>query len=125
MGQNVHNYTVQCVLPWNLFNEKIYIFLWWWLVVVVAMSILGFLVWCVTLLPNSNVRFVSVLHICTLLGIKLIVDALSVLATYGYQKTYLCNTSLYKILILHSLYCCSQMVVHMYFHKTYLVVVSP
>jgi len=59
MGNNVHNYTVQCVLPWNLFNEKIYIFLWWWLVVVVAMSILGFLVWCVTLLPNSNVRFVG------------------------------------------------------------------
>lgn len=57
MGNNVHNYTVQCVLPWNLFNEKIYIFLWWWLVVVVAMSILGFLVWCVTLLPNSNVRY--------------------------------------------------------------------
>ncbi|KAF6028118.1 hypothetical protein EB796_013578 [Bugula neritina] len=59
MGSNIHNFTVQCVLPYNLFNEKIYIFLWWWLVIVAALSVLGFLVWCVTLLPNSNNRFIG------------------------------------------------------------------
>ncbi|XP_067940884.1 innexin unc-9-like [Watersipora subatra] len=59
LGQNLHKYTVQCVLPYNLFNEKIYIFLWWWLVFVAAMSCIGVLVWLVTLLPKSNMRFVG------------------------------------------------------------------
>ncbi|XP_067941208.1 innexin unc-9-like [Watersipora subatra] len=59
MGANLQTYTVQCVLPWNLFNEKIYLFLWWWLVFVIAVSAFGFLVWCMTLLPNSNVRWVG------------------------------------------------------------------
>jgi hypothetical protein len=59
LGQNLHKYTVQCVLPYNLFYEKIYIFLWWWLVFVIAMSFIGVLVWFLTLLPKSNVRFVG------------------------------------------------------------------
>lgn len=59
LGQNIHRYTVQCVLPYNLFNEKIYIFLWWWLVFVIAMSCIGVLVWFLTLLPRSNIRFVG------------------------------------------------------------------
>jgi len=59
LGDNLHNYTVQCVLPYNLFNEKIYIFLWWWLVFVIAMSCVGVLVWFLTLLPRSNIRFVG------------------------------------------------------------------
>jgi len=52
LGQNLHNYTVQCVLPYNLFNEKIYIFMWWWLVFVATMSILGLLTWLFTITPN-------------------------------------------------------------------------
>jgi len=37
---NVHPYTVQCVLPINLYNESIYVFLWYWLVLVAAVSVL-------------------------------------------------------------------------------------
>ena len=36
---------VQCVLPLNLFNEKIYLFLWFWFVFVAAATAVSFLRW--------------------------------------------------------------------------------
>ncbi|KAI0229803.1 Innexin unc-9 [Lamellibrachia satsuma] len=42
---NVHRYTVQCVLPINLFNEKIFIFIWFWLLAMASMSIVNIIHW--------------------------------------------------------------------------------
>jgi hypothetical protein len=42
---NVQRYTVQCVLPINLFNEKIYLFLWFWMVFVAAITCFSLLTW--------------------------------------------------------------------------------
>ena len=42
---NIHDYTVQCVLPINLFNEKIYLFLWFWLVFLSIATIYSFFSW--------------------------------------------------------------------------------
>ena len=39
---NVHEYTVQCVLPVNHYNEAIYVFLWYWMALVIAISIQRF-----------------------------------------------------------------------------------
>ena len=42
---NVQRYTVQCVLPINLFNEKIYLFIWFWMVFIAAMTVFSLLLW--------------------------------------------------------------------------------
>ncbi|BFZ15646.1 hypothetical protein BsWGS_18684 [Bradybaena similaris] len=43
--QNIQTWTVQCVLPINLFNEKIFIVIWFWLVLVATFSCINFLTW--------------------------------------------------------------------------------
>ncbi len=42
---NVHRYTVQCALPVNLFNEKIFIFIWFWLIFVCTATSGSALLW--------------------------------------------------------------------------------
>lgn len=42
---NTHNHTVQCVLPINFFNEKIYLFLWFWMVLVAAATAISLVRW--------------------------------------------------------------------------------
>lgn len=43
--QNIQRFTVQCVLPINLFNEKIFIFLWFWFVFVACCTCGNLLFW--------------------------------------------------------------------------------
>jgi len=42
---NVHRYTVQCVLPVNIFNEKIFTIVWFWLLIVGVVTVVGLLLW--------------------------------------------------------------------------------
>ncbi|ESO09249.1 hypothetical protein HELRODRAFT_73579 [Helobdella robusta] len=42
---NVQRYTVQCVLPINLFNEKIYLFIWFWLALVSIVLAFSLVTW--------------------------------------------------------------------------------
>ncbi len=51
---NVQRYTVQCVLPINLFNEMIFLFLWFWMVFVALSSCLSLVRWILTLLSESQ-----------------------------------------------------------------------
>ena len=41
----VHRYTVQCVLPINLFNEKIFLVLWFWILLLAAFNMGDFISW--------------------------------------------------------------------------------
>ncbi|CAH1783159.1 unnamed protein product [Owenia fusiformis] len=54
---NVQRHTLQCVLPVNLFNEKIYIFIWFWYVFVAAATCLNFLNWLLESLSSIRRAF--------------------------------------------------------------------
>uniref|UniRef100_A0A0B7AXD1 Innexin n=1 Tax=Arion vulgaris TaxID=1028688 RepID=A0A0B7AXD1_9EUPU len=57
---NIHRYTVQCVLPINLFNEKIFIFLWFWLVLVAVIACGSYALWLYYVLIGYNrLRYVK------------------------------------------------------------------
>ena len=44
-GRNNHRYTIECVLPINLFNEKVFAFLWCWLLFVSIVSFVSVCNW--------------------------------------------------------------------------------
>lgn len=46
----VHRYTVQCVLPINLFNEKVFLILWFWILLLAAFNIGDFISWLVRII---------------------------------------------------------------------------
>ena len=57
---NSHDWTVQCVLRINLFNEVIYIFMWFWLCILAVCSFIDFLTWTFRLImPSDKLRFVK------------------------------------------------------------------
>jgi len=45
LGDNNLNYTVQCTLPVNLYNERIFAFYWFWLIFLTAATIYGIVDW--------------------------------------------------------------------------------
>ncbi|CAB3407339.1 unnamed protein product [Caenorhabditis bovis] len=57
---NIHNWTVQCVLMVNMFNEKIFIFVWFWLAAVLGLTAVNFVVWLRNRVSVSNrKRFIA------------------------------------------------------------------
>ena len=57
---NLQPWTVQCVLPINLFNEKIFVFIWFWLVFISIISGLSFLRWVFHhLFKQDKVKFIK------------------------------------------------------------------
>ena len=57
---NSHDWTVQCVLRINLFNEVIYIFMWFWLCILALFSIVDYISWTFRLLISADkLRFVK------------------------------------------------------------------
>ncbi|CDW55502.1 Innexin [Trichuris trichiura] len=57
---NVQRYSVQCVLVINIFNEKIFVFLWFWYVALFLITVLSVAYWgFVILLPWPAIWFIS------------------------------------------------------------------
>jgi len=58
--RNVQQYSVQCVLPINLFNEKIFMFVWFWLVAVSVLSTANFLIWAyIMIFRQHRIRYMK------------------------------------------------------------------
>lgn len=57
---NVQNNTVECVLPVNMVNEKIFVFLWFWMVAIAFVSSLNFFVWMArALFRGDRLKFIE------------------------------------------------------------------
>jgi len=56
----VHRYTVQCVLPINLFNEKIFLFVYFWMMFIAALTAYSLALWIVRFaVGNGRRRYVK------------------------------------------------------------------
>ncbi|XP_046328324.1 innexin unc-9-like isoform X2 [Haliotis rufescens] len=57
--QNIQRYTVQCVLSINLFNEKIFAFLWFWFVIMIFFGVYSYIMWLKNvILPSKRISYV-------------------------------------------------------------------
>ncbi|VDN92465.1 unnamed protein product [Brugia pahangi] len=57
---NKHRHTVQCVLMINMFNEKVYLFLWWWILLVIVATIASLIYWyCMSFLETQRYSFIA------------------------------------------------------------------
>ncbi|CAD5229285.1 unnamed protein product [Bursaphelenchus okinawaensis] len=63
---NIHRWTVQCVLMINMFNEKIFVFMWFWFIFVGVLSVLSFFYWFFAITLRSQRRsFITKYLRCT------------------------------------------------------------
>jgi hypothetical protein len=69
LGENNQKNTIQCTLPINLFNEKLFIFIWFWLCLVAAFSVYSLIVWVFNLTSSSRINFVKRYLKCGGLGV--------------------------------------------------------
>ena len=53
---DVHRYTFQCVLPINLFNERIYLFIWFWFLAMSVITLFGIIMWALRFLVGFHRR---------------------------------------------------------------------
>ncbi len=56
---NYHDWTVQCILRINLFNEVIYIFMWFWLCLLAICSIIDYFIFLFRFLPSRRLEFIT------------------------------------------------------------------
>lgn len=56
LGSNQHWYALQCNLPINMYNEKIFFILWIWLLILTILNIVSILFWIVSLSKSFRLK---------------------------------------------------------------------
>uniref|UniRef100_A0A915JW20 Innexin n=1 Tax=Romanomermis culicivorax TaxID=13658 RepID=A0A915JW20_ROMCU len=59
----MQQHSIQCVLVINIFNEKIFVFLWFWYHFLTLVSVLGLLYWTIVSLAPFCRRWFIVQHL--------------------------------------------------------------
>ncbi len=59
LGDNIQPYDVQCLLPINIYNEKVFLLIWFWLAFVAAASIYGLIKWFYYFSSTARKNFVQ------------------------------------------------------------------
>ncbi|KAI0979669.1 hypothetical protein GJ496_011242 [Pomphorhynchus laevis] len=54
-----HQYTVQCVLPINLFNQQIFTFIWFWYMLVLVATLYDIGVWVFRFIPSKRFNYIE------------------------------------------------------------------
>ncbi|CAF1274208.1 unnamed protein product [Adineta ricciae] len=57
--KEAHRYTVQCVLPFNLFNQQIFTYLYFWLIILSLCNFFSILIWFYRISPRRNFRYLE------------------------------------------------------------------
>lgn len=53
---NLHRWSVQCVLPLNMFNEKVFVALWFWMYFVLAITVANTVQWIFQIISDERRR---------------------------------------------------------------------
>ena len=59
LGSNQHWYAIQCNLPINMYNEKIFFGIWVWLIVLTILNIISIIIWIVSLTNRRRLQTVK------------------------------------------------------------------
>ncbi|CAF1350857.1 unnamed protein product [Rotaria sordida] len=59
LGSNQHWYAIQCNLPINIYNEKIFLGIWIWLIVLTILNFLSMIFWMVSLAKTRRVATIK------------------------------------------------------------------
>ena len=59
LGSNQHWYAVQCNLPINMYNEKIFLGIWIWLIVLTILNILSIISWMISLTEHRRLSTIK------------------------------------------------------------------
>ncbi|CAF0962719.1 unnamed protein product [Adineta steineri] len=59
LGSNQHWYAIQCTLPINMYNEKIFLGIWLWLIVLTILNIISIITWITSLTTSRRLTTVK------------------------------------------------------------------